>query len=306
VFSFHGDLYGEYQDGSHRLLLQGTLGKPVMNPTVSPDMKAVVYQMGHGRKAELGYLTLRNGSQCCFRDGSYPAFGPYDLVVRAVRAPGLGLAIAIGVPTSEAEGVYDLPPNLAKVTDFSWDRTGEVLIFRGIYKKSLRPVINGESLSERLFAGQITYGPKHDVRNLTPLPMTLGNRHHGEAYWGPSNGIDINVLKVCCEANGNGAFSRIELGKLDPLALHGAAYRKIVDLTPLGVRLQACKCMTAYAGQLSAHQEDGVVRWDTRDGQSWFVGDGVHLWWVSDTGTIVKMPFEVTGGVGVPNLLFRR
>ncbi|MDP9234379.1 MAG: hypothetical protein M3P01_07490 [Actinomycetota bacterium] len=305
VYSSHGNLYGEYADGAHRLLVHGTTAQPALHPTLSPDMKAVVFQQGHSRRASLADLDVKSDNQCCFREGAFPSYGPHDLVARVAHLPGQPLSIAIGVPTSEAEQVYPVLPEVGEVRDLSWDRTGKYLFYRGIYKPGHRPVVNGEVLAESVFKAAVAYGPHHAVYNLVSTPLTPRNRQPGEYHWGPSAGVDLNVLKVCCQLNGHGAFSHIELGKID-VTVPGTPYSKITDLTSLGINLQTCSCVTAFGGDLAAQQSGGAVHWSTRSGESWFVGDGSHMWWVDDAGDIVKMPFEVTGGIGLPDHRFNR
>jgi hypothetical protein len=299
LYSYHGDLYGEYRNGSQQLLVRGSPGKPIVNPTLSSDMKTAVIQIGTGRKASLADLTLGSGNQCCFRDGSYPSFGPHQLVAREDQLPRRW--IAIGVPTSEAEGVFPFPPSTAQIQDLSWDRSGRMLIYEAVYRKGQEPIVNGQSLTRGIFEGRVVYGANNDVKDLVSSPVIPIDSHRGDVYEAPSAGAGINVLKVCCESSGTGTLSRIELGTLDPAMPGRAPYRKIAGLNGLGIDPQTCRCFTASGGGLSAQRTGKAIHWSNGAGQSWFVGDGIHLWWVGEHGAILQMPFGVTGGIGLPS-----
>jgi hypothetical protein len=176
-----------------------------------------------------------------------------------------------------------------------------MLFYEGLYRKGQEPIVNGQSLSQSIFEGRVVYGPNKDVRDLVSSPVIPIDLHRGDVYSAPSAGVGINVLKVCCQSNGTGTLSRIELGTLDPATPGRAPYTKIADLNGLGINPQTCRCFTASGGGLSARSTGGVLHWSKGSGQSWFVGDGTHLWWVGEQGAILRMPFGVTGGIGLPS-----
>jgi hypothetical protein len=299
LYSYKGDLYGEYRNGSQQPLVRGSPGKPIVNATLSSDKKTAVIQIGTGRKASLSDVTLRSGHQCCFRDGSYPSFGPHQLVAREQQVPRRW--IAIGVPTSEASGAFPLPPPVAEIQDLSWARSGKMLFYEALYRKGQEPIVNGRSLAQRIFEGQVAYGRDNNVKDLVSTPVIPIDSHPGDVYEAPSAGAGINVLKVCCQSSGAGTLSTIELGTLDPSTPGRAPYTKIADLKGLGIDPQNCRCFTADGGGLSARPIDGAIHWINGAGQSWFVGDGIHLWWVGEHGDTLQMPFGVTGGISLPS-----
>jgi hypothetical protein len=175
-----------------------------------------------------------------------------------------------------------------------------MLFYEAVYRKGQEPIVKGQSLTQSIFEGRVVYGANNDVvKDLVSSPVIPIDRHRGDVYEAPSAGPGINVLKVCCQSNGTGTLSRIELGTLDPSTPSRASYTKIADLNGLGIHPQTCRCFTADGGALSAQRIDGAIHWSNGAGQSWFVGDGIHLWWVKQ-GAVLRMPFEVTGGIGLP------
>lgn len=289
AFSEHGDIYVQPRSGDP-IRLTDTRRKSEVNPTISPEGDAIVYEVEF---EGLVRLDLISGESQDLGEGSNPSFEPegsFAWVVNNGGDPEILIGPPGGAPerrvsvgdcaseTGDTSGPAEMCPTI--VRNLTWAPDGSALYYEA-----------GWEFGFPLYQLQIAEGSQ---------PFDLGEATGYEiggdviSYSAPTAVTEdsIHVVRSCCTQGADQDPTSHEFGSIR-FTEGGREYEELFDLGVLDAIATDWQAVSLGTWTL---REDGT--WEESTESTWLISDSTALWVVDESGdaTAVRDPGPGPGG----------